>query len=83
MHSGSFSAMGNATIGRILAVAGLVLLPVAFSVVSVALEAVGSVLGVAGYMLGPLRLGTVTVVLGFTVMLFSLLTQQYPLGPGS
>ena len=70
-------------IGRILALVGLALSLVGFYFVSVSLEAVGIVLGMAGYVLGSRRMGTVTVVLGVAIMIFSLVTQQYPVGPGS
>ena len=61
----------------------IVCVPAGLYLISVALEAAGIVLGMVGYFLGARRIGTVTVVLGLLAMIFGLLTQGYPTGPGS
>ena len=71
------------TIGRILAALWLVCVPAGLYLISVAAEAGGIVLGVIGYFLGARRIGTVTVVLALLAMIFGLLTQGYPTGPGT
>ena len=71
-------------VGRILALIGLVFcIPASLYLISIAMDSLGIVLGVVGYFLGSRRLGTVTVVLGLAAMIFGLLTQGYPGGPGS
>lgn len=70
--------------GRVLALIGLVVcVPAGLYLISIAMESLGIVLGVVGYFLGARRLGTVTVVLGLAAMIFGLLTQGSPGGPGS
>ncbi|MDP9474384.1 MAG: hypothetical protein M3R38_01570 [Actinomycetota bacterium] len=82
--SGQGSASAGTSVARVLAIVGLVVfVPAGLYLVSVALEAVGIVLGAAGYLLGARGIGAITVVVGIAAMPFSLLTQGYPVGPGT
>lgn len=74
----------SSTLGRILALVGLVVcIPAGLYLVSIAVDALGIVLGVVGYFLGARALGTITVILGLLAIIFGLLTQGYPVGPGA
>ena len=78
------ASQAGLTIGRVLAAVGLIVcIPAGLYLISVALEAAGIVLGMVGYFLGARRIGTLTVVLGVLAMIFGLLTQGYPTGPGT
>ena len=82
--SRSVSSPAGLLAGRILALIGLVVcVPAGLYLISIAMESLGVVLGTVGYFLGARRVGTVTVVLGLATMIFGLLTQGYPVGPGS
>lgn len=81
---GSASSPAGLIIGRILALIGLVVfIPASLYLISIALDSLGMILGVVAYFLGARRLGTVTIVLGLAALIFGLLTQGYPGGPGS
>ena len=78
------ASTASLTVGRVLALIGLVVcIPAGLYLISIAMDSLGIVLGVVGYFLGSRRLGVVTVVLGVAAMVFGLLTQGYPGGPGS
>ena len=82
--SRSVSSPASLLAGRILALIGLVVcVPAGLYLISIAMESLGVVLGTVGYFLGARRVGTVTVVLGLAAMIFGLLTQGYPVGPGA
>lgn len=78
------ASLASLTIGRVLAAVGLVIfIPAGVYLISIAMDSLGIVLGVVGFFLGARRLGTVTVVLGVCAMIFGLLTQGSPGGPGT
>lgn len=78
------ASLASLTIGRVLAAVGLVIcIPAGLYLISIAMDSLGIVLGMVGFFLGARRIGTVTVVLGVCAMIFGLLTQGYPGGPGT